>query len=470
MTNRLHNPLFWVSRHVFLSTTLLALLVYLFTLAPDLIWAHFGGDGGELITAAVTLGVPHPPGYPTYVLLGKFISFIPIGTAVFRFNLFSAVCVALAAGVVAVVSGQYSVGSKLNTDYRLLNTDYWSLITGLTFAFTSFVWGQAVIAEVYGLNVLLVALFLWALLGERPYPLTGLLLGLSLTTHLTSAFLIPLALALVPTRNWPKLGVGLLAGLTPFLLLPLFAYGSSPVVWGNPTTWQGWWWLVSGRIYHPNAFALPAAQWLPRLREWALLAAGGMASLQVCKWQGASNKPANLLTCKPTYLLLATFFLYFLYAFFYNTLDAAALLLPGVLLLVLLLAPILRQLGRWGWLLPLALLLLNFNGQNLRGDAGVRPFAITVLEEAPNEAILLTPGNESIFALWYFQTVEGLRPDVILVDKNLFAFDWYRARLQAQHPDLRHLSVDDLEGFRQANGGQRAILTVDLWEKMEIEN
>jgi len=43
--------------------------------------------------------------------LGKLISLIPIGTVAFRFNLFSAVCVALTAGVVAVISGQWSVVS-----------------------------------------------------------------------------------------------------------------------------------------------------------------------------------------------------------------------------------------------------------------------------------------------------------------------------------------------------------------------
>lgn len=44
-------------------------LVFLFSLAPGLTWAHQGADGGELVTAAVVNGVPHPPGYPLYMLL-----------------------------------------------------------------------------------------------------------------------------------------------------------------------------------------------------------------------------------------------------------------------------------------------------------------------------------------------------------------------------------------------------------------
>ena len=61
-------------------------LVYLATLAPDITWAYQGTDGGDLITAAYTLGVPHPSGYPTYVLMGWLFSKLPVGTIAWRFN------------------------------------------------------------------------------------------------------------------------------------------------------------------------------------------------------------------------------------------------------------------------------------------------------------------------------------------------------------------------------------------------
>ena len=40
--------------------------LYLATLCPVVYWY----DSAEYVTAAVTLGIPHPPGYPLYVLLG----------------------------------------------------------------------------------------------------------------------------------------------------------------------------------------------------------------------------------------------------------------------------------------------------------------------------------------------------------------------------------------------------------------
>ena len=45
-----------------------ALAAYLLTLAPTISWRNGGIDSGELVTAIVTLGIPHPSGFPTFSL------------------------------------------------------------------------------------------------------------------------------------------------------------------------------------------------------------------------------------------------------------------------------------------------------------------------------------------------------------------------------------------------------------------
>src|SRR6185503_1451947 len=51
------------------------------------------GDSGELTTAVAVLGIPHPSGYPLYVLLGKLWTLlVPVGSIAFRMSLFSAFC------------------------------------------------------------------------------------------------------------------------------------------------------------------------------------------------------------------------------------------------------------------------------------------------------------------------------------------------------------------------------------------
>ena len=58
-----------------------------------------GGDPGDFQIAAVVLGVPHPPGYPLWVLLAHgFDALIPVRDAAWRINLTSPIYAALAVG------------------------------------------------------------------------------------------------------------------------------------------------------------------------------------------------------------------------------------------------------------------------------------------------------------------------------------------------------------------------------------
>jgi hypothetical protein len=433
-------------------TSFTVCFVYLFTIAPDLTWANFGSDGGELITASMTMGIPHPPGYPTYVLLGKLFSLLPIGSVAFRFNLFSAAATAVAAGLVTAVAQQFAP-----TDSR-----HWpALAAGLSFAFAPLVWGQAIITEVYGLNLLFLAAFLWVLIGKRPSLLVGLLLGLSITSHLTSLLMLPLAVGLTPRKRWTALSTGIALGLTPFLLLPGLAQGNSPVIWGTPATLSGWWWLVSGRIYHANLFSLTGPDWVNRAAEWAKLLA-----IQFT-WAGLPLIAFAFYRPNHDYLrlrsgVLATAVLYILYALNYGANDAVVLLLPALLLLSLLLTAGLQRLGGLAFLLPATLLMLNYQSVNLSGDHSVRTAASTLLRDAPENAILLTPGDQTIFTLWYFQHVEAQRSDLILIDANLAAFDWYRDRLAKRYPGIRGLDKDDLPGLQQLNQAKRPFCTAAL--------
>ena len=75
----------------------IALIAYVRTMLPGLAF----GDWGEMQTVPHVLGVAHPTGYPTYVLLAWAAQLVPLGTVAARENLLSAVIVA---GSVAVAS------------------------------------------------------------------------------------------------------------------------------------------------------------------------------------------------------------------------------------------------------------------------------------------------------------------------------------------------------------------------------
>ena len=458
-----------------LITAVLALLVYGLTLAPDLTWANQSGDGPELITAAMTLGVPHPPGYPTYTLLGYLFGQLPLGTVAFRFNLFSAVGMAVAAGFLSVIGYRLTVNGE--------RQPITGIAVGLSFALAPLVWSQATVAEVYGLYMALLAAALWALWQPAPRPwLCGGLLGLAVTAHLTALLWLPLVLVGLWPKLWPKLrpkqwlplAGGLVLGLTPFLALPWLAQSDGPLVWGRPDTLAGWWWLVTARIYHPNLLAhgwaysaqqawqllgLLAVQFTPL--GLLLVGYGVGRGLNLTDWQSwIAPDLSGLRDGWGWLVMVATAVIFFIYAAIYHVPDYEVFLLPALLPLALLLYPALRDLAERGprWLpllLPLALLLLHFSQQDLRQERQVRPAAVALLTAVPPDAIVLTPGDQTISTLWYFQAVEGQRPDLVLVDHNLFGFDWYRARLGEQFPFLAALDQGDPADFIAANRGER---------------
>jgi hypothetical protein len=120
----------------------LALLaLYIVTLAPDVtFW-----DSGEFIAAGWTLGIPHPPGTPLFVLLLRSWSLVwsPILEPAAAMNLFSAACVAAACGI-----GAWMLAAQ--TGDRLA-----AAMGAITAGSMSSVWLNATETEVYGASLLL---------------------------------------------------------------------------------------------------------------------------------------------------------------------------------------------------------------------------------------------------------------------------------------------------------------------------
>jgi tetratricopeptide (TPR) repeat protein len=153
----------------FTTSSLISLGVYIYTLAPTVTLE----DSGELCVGGDYLGVPHPPGYPSWTVLVwlfarifSFVKYMGQPNPAWGIALASAVCGAGAAGVTAMLickSGRdmlrESNGSFHQTSETTQNAI--SFVSGiacsLLFAFSPVTWSQAVIAEVYSLNALFLA-------------------------------------------------------------------------------------------------------------------------------------------------------------------------------------------------------------------------------------------------------------------------------------------------------------------------
>src|SRR4051812_45575957 len=135
--------------------SLVVLGLYLLTLAPSTsMW-----DTSEYIAAAYVLGIPHPPGNPFFVLLGRVFSILPVASSVAtRINVLAAICSALSAGVWFLVAERVLVSWLVARWQRVVGGVLAALI-GAT-AFT--VWNQSVVnEEVYTVSLLFFAIVSW---------------------------------------------------------------------------------------------------------------------------------------------------------------------------------------------------------------------------------------------------------------------------------------------------------------------
>ncbi len=287
--NRAKSPSFLAGLGVFAAS----LVLYLSTIAPTLSWGvdEVGVDGGELLAAANTLGVPHPPGYPTYTLLLKtFATIVPIGEFAFRGNLLSALLMSAAAFIVYVAALRLcrSLGPEAPPVLAVIGAS----LTGTAFAASHIPWSLAVVTEVYALNALFAsALLLIAVRLVLPGPgdsrgrrsedrslaAFGVLLGLGLGNHLTLlAVAVPLLFWTGASLGWRRLAslwlIGpLLVGLSVYLYVPLSAASNPPISWGGADTFRGVFWLLTARAYEDYVFGVAPGDIYDRGLVWAEL-------------------------------------------------------------------------------------------------------------------------------------------------------------------------------------------------------
>lgn len=347
------------------------LAVYISGLPSGITWNNTASDSGEFVAVVENFGVAHPPGYPTYTMIGKiFTSVLPVGELAYRLNVMSAVAAAGAATglfvaglyVMRIIAPNLSRGqlgtrlSKRRLSERVFGFDAPvlevgpALVGAVGLAFAPLFWSQAIVTEVYALNALFLAsvacLSLAWLAGVRnetkpslAIPVgAALLTGVGLGNHLTMAALaVPLLVLMAWRVRWRATAtrlamVGALAlGLTVYLYIPLAASADPPIVWSDPTTWAGFKWLVMGDIYQKYVFGVPPGQWMGRIVAWLELMMEqfygvGLLLALLGAWR-VWARDVMLGTA-----LIAAFVVVTSYSVFYVTGDSFVFLIPSLLI------------------------------------------------------------------------------------------------------------------------------------------
>jgi len=473
-TPTIRRPLRWLAP----VPGLFCLLLYGLTMPPSLTWAHQGADGGDLIAAAMTWGVPHPSGYPTYCLLARLFAILPLEPIARRFNWFSAVAMAAAASVLylAILRAWQRLGQRVDTVYGVM-----AMLAAMAWGSGYVVWSQAIIAEVYALTALFAALWLYLALEART-PLhwiaLGAALGAGLGSHLALLWLLPAVAALVWRQaNLRSLSLGLAGfavGISVYLYLPLAARRNPPVSWGAAESWGGFWWLVSGALYRGYLFGLPLAELPARLQGWlsvwvrevhplglALLFLGARSWLHRRAYALSIALAWSILAVSAFAIGYATAdsYIYLVLAF----LPATFWIAQGAAYLAQILN---ARYARWlvvGLLaiVPLWSMARNLPALNLRHDHTPELWFERIADDLPPNAVAITGDDRHTFALRYFVYAEARRPDLVLVDGELLVHDWYRQQLYERHPELAPATSPSLLGFAQANVETHALYLVD---------
>jgi hypothetical protein len=445
----------------------------------------FGGDSGDLVAAAYTWGIPHPPGYPLYTLIAALlIKLIPFNTPAWRVSLLSSATQA------ATLAFLYLILKKFIKNQLII------LVSVLTLGFSYIFWLYAEVPEVFGLHNLFTSILVYLILDwyEKPtnnkFYLFIFVFGLSLSHHHTVLLLTPAfgylfskkinRLTTLGFLSYLKAGFFFLLGLLPYLYLPLAGLRNPPIDWAHPVTLANFFALLTRSIYGTFiSFSATSQEALLRLFQipnyffFIILNISLLGLMLVLLgavriWQ----KNRNL----SKFLFLAFFFtgpFFVFYAsfplvnqFLLGTFERFILLSLSIIMIffaigaeefIKILTKRLRLPARFRFLpillifiIPLFLLKINFKKMwELRQDFYADRLARDILNTAEPNAILILSSDNILFNSQYAHYALGERKDVIIIHQFLLQFDWYQKYLGKTYPALFVPQESDRKLFLQ---------------------
>jgi hypothetical protein len=468
----------WIVRGAMAGSFAIPLGIGILAASPEPYWL----DSPEFTAAAQTLGIPHPPGHPLWVMLVKPFTLLPIGPIALRVALASAAFGALASLLLFKLADK--VIERACPELPIALRACLALAAALIAAVAPGWWFQCVRAEVYSLQILLVLAALYPLVvhcladdpsDDRPLYASAFFFGLGLANHhFVTLCTLPAAIPPLVWLSRSRRGTGALkttaklagvavAGLLPYAFLPLRSAVGAPVSLGGVHSPAQMAWVVSARAYQKSMLREHGETLGQRSLDAIYTMMGELGPVLVV----AAVAGLYLLLRKPTTrmtgLVLAlvvgiTILLRAIMGFdpfnpdYYGYmlpavagLTVAAATFAGVALMVIRRGPTVARVI--ATLLALAVLALPvLRAREVREDVDLSEFNATrlmldhALQDAAPGTLVLASYYKLFFVLWSARHIDGSRPDVTVVNPHFFGYPGYLEATLSERPDLRKLA------------------------------
>lgn len=479
-----------------IGASLSALAVYVLTLCPTTNFI----DSGELATVASTLSIAHPTGYPLFTLLAWMFAHVPLGLrTIVQLNLMAAVFCSLGLFfffrfLVFFLSKFSSAGSATSsvdrsavTERAIVQVFVPALLGTVILAFSETFWSQAVAIEVYSVHVFFLALLPLLFTKAISANSTGtgteeaarrqnrywrgfaFALGLSFANHMTTIVLAPAFLYLYfatqgftsPAwkRIW-RLVIPFMLGLSVYLYLPLRAGSLPPLNWGDPQSAEAFFRHVFAKQY--TVWIFSSGETASRQIQYFLntlmpeFAYFPVALAVIGVWSLLTKKRNKALVFTLLLFLGCVLFAinydihdidsYFLLAYFTIAIWCA----QGIsAVLMSIKSRRLIAVGVAAGLIGCSMLVIsNYRSVDESKTFLVEDYTKDMFRSVGQNGIVLTyEWDYFVSAAYYFQLVEHVRPDVVIIDKELLRRTWYFKQLQHRYPWLIAQSRAEIDAY-----------------------
>lgn len=413
----------------------------------------YGGDSGDLVTAAYVGGIPHPPGYPLYSALGFFINHLPFSTVAWRMGLLSSLPHAATAAIVFVLVWRLTG--------RIASGLFASLVLVANYLFFLY----SVTPEVFALLDLFL-IGLTYLVYQKRYVWASFVLGLALSHHHVILFFIPVLL------YWGfRFKKFILLGLLPYLYIPLAARGNAIINWDRAVDLKNFVRLLTredyGTFVSSGFYGTNITERILQVKTY------GTFLLLDFRWIGVLLALLGLVWLwgrKKTFgigIILSIFFLgpvFYFYASFplvnrFTLGTYERFLLPSYVFISLLMGFGLEHVIFWSkrvlhlrvwqsgitqfffvavfFIYPfttLGITLWRFWG--LRTDKTAENLALDILSSSPQNAILLMARDTQLFTTQYVRYGLGVRSDIKLLHSSRMPTPDYPEVIARAFPDI----------------------------------